>query len=135
MAGKHVAVLGVAFKAETDDIRDSAALTLIPALQQRGALVSAYDPALDMKGAAGLEAVRWCTNAYAAAAGADALVVLTEWNEFRGLDLARVASLMRRPVMIDLRNLYSRLDMSRTPFTYHSLGRAMIEPEAVEPAQ
>jgi UDPglucose 6-dehydrogenase len=135
-AGKEVAVLGVAFKADTDDIRDSAALAVIPALQDRGAAIAAYDPAIGKRGANGLTGVRWCADAYAAAAGADALVVLTEWNEFRGLDLGRMASLMHRPIMVDLRNLYSPVDIARTPFVYHSLGRAALAPEpAVEPVK
>jgi len=132
-AGKHIAVLGVAFKAETDDLRDSAALTLLPALQSASAAISAYDPAIGRKGVNGLAGIRWCEDAYAAATGAHALVILTEWNEFRGLDLFRIASLMREPVMIDLRNLYSPFDIAKTPFIYHSLGRAPLEPEvAVE---
>src|SRR5438270_5971771 len=87
VAGKHIAVLGIAFKAETDDIRDSAALILLPALGERGAIVTAYDPALGNRGTHGLAGIRWCEDAYAAASGAHALVILTEWNEFRGLDL------------------------------------------------
>jgi len=131
--GKRIAIFGITFKADTDDTRDSAALSLIPALQAQGASIAAYDPAINSRTANGIVGVDWGEDAYAAAIRADAVVVLTEWNEFRGLDLKRLASLMRQPVMIDLRNLYAPSDIARTPFAYHSLGRAMIEPHVVEP--
>ena len=133
--GRRIAVLGIAFKADTDDIRDSAALGLIPELKGKGASIAAYDPQAGPAGAARIPDVVWCRNAYAAASGADAVVILTEWNEFRGLDLDRLAGLMARPLMIDLRNLYSPHDMARTPFVYHSLGRAVVGLDRVgEPA-
>ena len=130
-AGRRIAIFGVAFKADTDDVRESAALGLIPELRARGASVAAYDPQAGPAGAARIPDVVWCKNAYAAAEGADAVVILTEWNEFRGLDLSRLAGLMARPVMIDLRNLYSPHDMARTPFVYHSLGRAVTRPQPI----
>jgi UDPglucose 6-dehydrogenase len=128
VGGRRIAVLGVAFKADTDDIRDSSALLLLPALKELGASLAVYDPAAGANGAARIPGVVWCKNAYAAAADADALVILTEWNEFRGLDLERLASVMARPLMIDLRNLYSPQDIARTPFVYHSLGRPVVRP-------
>jgi UDPglucose 6-dehydrogenase len=136
VAGRRIAILGVAFKAETDDIRDSPALIVVPALQNEGATIAAYDPAIGRKGTAALAGIHWCDDAYSAAKGADALVILTEWNEFRGLDLAKLAASMLKPVMIDLRNLYSPVDIARTPFIYHSLGRKTLEPQAaVEPVE
>jgi UDPglucose 6-dehydrogenase len=125
---KRVAVLGVSFKAETDDMREAASLALIPALQKGGAMISAYDPvAIDVARLL-LPDVEWCADAYETANGADAIVVLTEWNEFRGLDLTRLASLMRDPVLIDFRNIYSAGDVALTPFTYLSLGRQTVRP-------
>jgi UDPglucose 6-dehydrogenase len=126
--GRRIAILGIAFKADTDDIRDSAALNLIPELRAKGASIAAYDPQAGPAGAARIPDVVWCKNAYAAASGADAIVILTEWNEFRGLDLNRLAGLMTTPLMIDLRNLYSPDDIARTPFVYHSLGRGVVRP-------
>jgi len=128
VAGKRIAVLGLAFKADTDDLRDAPALDLIPALVAAKASVVAYDPAAKPKGVSAFAGIDWAKNPYEAAEGADAVILLTEWNEFRGLDLARLASLMRAPVMIDLRNLYSIAEIARTPFTYHSIGRQVITP-------
>jgi UDPglucose 6-dehydrogenase len=128
VSGRRIAVLGIAFKADTDDIRDSAALQLIPELKALGASLAVYDPVAGANGAARIAGVVWCKNAYAAAAGADAVVILTEWNEFRGLDLEKLAGLMARPLMIDLRNLYSLQDIAKTPFVYHSLGRPVVRP-------
>jgi UDPglucose 6-dehydrogenase len=128
VAGKRIAVLGLAFKADTDDLRDAPALDLIPALVAAKASVVAYDPAAKPKGVSAFAGIDWAKNPYEAAEGADAVILLTEWNEFRGLDLARLAGLMRAPVMIDLRNLYSTAEIARTPFTYHSIGRQVIAP-------
>jgi len=111
-----------------DDLRDAPALDLIPALVAAKASVVAYDPAAKPKGVSAFAGIDWAKNPYEAAEGADAVILLTEWNEFRGLDLARLASLMRAPVMIDLRNLYSIAEIARTPFTYHSIGRQVITP-------
>jgi UDPglucose 6-dehydrogenase len=130
VSGKRIAILGIAFKADTDDIRESPALNLIPALQAAGATVAAYDPAARISGETEIKDVAWCKDAYEAARWADALVILTEWKEFRGLDLNRIAASMRQPVLIDFRNLYSPFDMAKTPFTYHSLGRAVVTGEA-----
>ncbi|MGE0253782.1 MAG: UDP-glucose/GDP-mannose dehydrogenase family protein [Alphaproteobacteria bacterium] len=123
VAGKTVAVLGVTFKPNTDDMRDAPSLVILPQLVASGARVRAYDPA-GMKEAAHLIAgVEWCDDAYATMAGADALVVLTEWNAFRGLDTDRVMSLLREPVIIDLRNVYDPADMAAAGFRYVSIGR------------
>ncbi len=128
LAGKKIALLGIAFKAETDDIRDAAALTLIPELQKRGAAVAAFDPVAMDNGRAAFEDVQWCADAYSAAIGADAVVVLTEWNVFRGLDLRSMGKNMRQAVMIDFRNLFALTDVKNSGIAYHSIGRAPILP-------
>lgn len=124
--GRRIAVLGIAFKADTDDIRESSALTLIPALQDRGAVLAAFDPVAMDNGLRAFQAVEWCEDAYAAAAGADAVVILTEWNVFRGLDLARLARVMREPVVVDFRNLFSLEDAQGAGLAYHSVGRPVV---------
>jgi UDPglucose 6-dehydrogenase len=128
LRGRKIALLGIAFKAGTDDIRDAAALTLIPELQRRGASLAAFDPVAMDNGRQAFEAVQWCADSYSAAIGADAVVILTEWNVFRGLDLRRLAGGMREPVMVDLRNLFTPADIAGTGFTYHSVGRASLHP-------
>jgi UDPglucose 6-dehydrogenase len=131
----RIGVLGVAFKADTDDMREAAALALVPALQARGATVQAYDPVAMKAAAPLLPGVAWCGDAYEAVSGADAAVVLTEWNEFRGLDLRRLAAAMRRPVMLDFRNIYLPADIERTPFIYHSVGRPLMQKQPIVTAQ
>ncbi|MGE0242129.1 MAG: UDP-glucose/GDP-mannose dehydrogenase family protein [Parvibaculaceae bacterium] len=128
VAGKRIAILGLAFKAETDDLRDAPALDLIPALTAAEASVVAYDPVVRSNGNSAFADIAWAKTAYDAAETADAVIVLTEWNEFRGLDLVKLARSMREPVMIDLRNLYSITDIAKTPFIYHSLGRQVLRP-------
>lgn len=135
LAGKRIAVLGIAFKAETDDIRDAAALSLIPDLQQRGAAVAAFDPVAMDNGRQAFESVQWCADAYSAVIGADAVVVLTEWNVFRGLDLKRLARSMRQPVMVDFRNLFTLADARSSGMTYHSVGRPAIMAEGALKAE
>lgn len=130
VAGKRIAILGLSFKAETDDLREAPALDLVPALAQAGATVTTYDPVVRGNGRSAFAGVHWAKTAYDAANGADAVIVLTEWNEFRGLDLVKLAKSMRRPVMIDLRNLYSIADIAKTPFIYHSIGRHTVRPLA-----
>ena len=128
LRNKRVAVLGISFKAETDDLREAASLAVIPALQKAGATIAAYDPVAIAAARPLLPDVTWCGDAYETAKDADAIVVLTEWNEFRGLDLRRLAAQMREPVLIDFRNIYSAGDVAKTPFVYHSLGRATVSP-------
>jgi UDPglucose 6-dehydrogenase len=128
LRNKRVAVLGLSFKAETDDLREAASLVIIPALQNEGATIAAYDPVAIPAARLLLPDVTWCGDAYETAKDADAIVVLTEWNEFRGLDLRRLAAQMREPVLIDFRNIYSAGDVAKTPFVYHSLGRATVSP-------
>lgn len=131
LEGKTLAVLGVTFKPETDDMRESPSLVILPALQQLGARVRAYDPQ-GMKNARAHfnDDVVWCADAYDAARGADACVILTEWNEFKQLDMARLKSALKAPLMIDLRNLYRRRAMAEAGFRYVSVGRAEVSPDA-----
>jgi UDPglucose 6-dehydrogenase len=126
LQGKKVALLGIAFKAGTDDIRDAAALTLVPELQSRGATLAAFDPVAMDNGRKALHGLQWCADAYSAAIDADVLAILTEWNEFRGLDLRRIAKDMHTPVLIDFRNLFTPADIEGTGLIYHSIGRAKI---------
>jgi UDPglucose 6-dehydrogenase len=122
--GKTVAVLGLAFKPETDDMRDSPTITLIQGLQREGVLVRAYDPQAMDNARTIFDGVTFCRDAYETAEGADALVIATEWNEFRALNLDRVKKLLRRPVIVDLRNVYDPQRMRSEGFHYHSVGRA-----------
>lgn len=121
--GKTVAVLGVTFKPNTDDMRDSPSLTIVPALIGAGARVRVVDPQGRREGEALLPGVAWEEDAYGAAAGADAVVLLTEWNEFRGLDLARLAGAMAAPVLVDLRNVFDAGRAAAAGLTYVSVGR------------
>jgi UDPglucose 6-dehydrogenase len=127
LRGKTIGVLGLAFKPNTDDTRDSPAIPLITALQDLGARVRAYDPAGMEQAKPALPAVSYCGNAYAAAEGADALVIATEWEQFRALDLARLKSVMAQPVIVDLRNIYRADEMKRAGFRYAAIGRAGVE--------
>ena len=123
--GKAVAVLGVTFKPNTDDMREAPSLTIVPALVGNGAEVRVVDPQGRAEGAALLPGVAWHDDPYAAADGADAVVILTEWNEFRALDLARMARSMRSPAMADLRNIYSAAKAANAGFSaYTSVGRS-----------
>ena len=122
-AGRKVAVLGVTFKPNTDDMREAPALTIVPALVGAGAQVVVVDPQGRREGASLLPGVGWEDDPYAAAAGADAVVLLTEWNEFRGLDLPRLAGVMATPRMADLRNIYSPEVAEAAGFTYAGVGR------------
>ena len=123
--GKTIAVLGVTFKPNTDDMRDAPALTIVPALVGGGARVRVTDPQGRHEGEALLPGVTWETDPYAAAAHADLLVILTEWNEFRALDLARIANGMKTRAMADLRNIYNSEDAAAAGFdSYESIGRA-----------
>lgn len=122
--GKTIAVLGVTFKPNTDDMREAPSLTIVPALVGAGAKIKVADPQGRKEGEALLPGVRWVEDAYQAANGADAVVILTEWNEFRALDLKRLARKMSTARMADLRNVYSEKDARRAGFeSYISVGR------------
>ena len=121
--GKVVAVLGVAFKPNTDDMREAPSLAIVPALQDAGASIRAYDPAAMHEAQSLLPDVQWCSDAYDAAKGADVLVLITEWNEFRALDFEQLGALMRTRVLVDLRNVYRPDDVRAAGFHYSSIGR------------
>jgi UDPglucose 6-dehydrogenase len=124
VAGKTVAVLGITFKPNTDDMRDAPSLVVLPTLRAAGATLRCYDPAGMTEAGKLLNDVTWCEDAYAASEGADALVILTEWNEFRALDLVRVHEALKTPVLVDLRNVYDPAEMSELGFRYSCVGRA-----------
>ena len=125
--GKTIAVLGLTFKPNTDDTRDSPAIPLITALQDLGATVRAYDPAGMEQAKPQLQGVHYCNGAYVAAEGAHAIVIATEWEQFRALDLDRLKSVMARPVIVDLRNIYRADEMKRAKFKYVAVGRAGVD--------
>jgi UDPglucose 6-dehydrogenase len=125
--GKTVAILGVTFKPNTDDMRDSPSLAIIPELQKAGAIVHAFDPEGMTEAEPLLPGVKWAKDAYDAMTGADGVAILTEWNEFRALDLARTKSLLKRPLMVDLRNIYTPREMADAGFEYHSIGRMSVK--------
>ena len=127
VAGKTIAVLGLTFKAGTDDMRSSAALVILPQLQKQGARVVAYDPAGMANAAPLLPGVAMADSAMAALAGADVAVILTEWDAFATLDLVAAATVMRQPVLVDLRNLLEPEAAARAGFTYRSIGRPLRE--------
>jgi UDPglucose 6-dehydrogenase len=126
LAGKTVGVLGLTFKPNTDDMRDAPSLDIVPALQAAGAKVRAFDPEGIHEARQLLRDVDFKENPYDVAAGADVLVIITEWDQFRALDLDRIKLLMNRPVMVDLRNIYKPADMRTRGFTYTSVGRPEV---------
>ena len=126
VSGKTVAVLGLTFKPNTDDMRDSPSLVIVPRLLEAGATVRAFDPVGMDEAKSLIEGVVWCSDAYDAMDGADAVAIITEWNEFRALDLKRAHSLLNQPVMVDLRNIYRPDQMREAGFTYVSIGRAAV---------
>jgi|PersoiStandDraft_1058852.scaffolds.fasta_scaffold06837_2 UDPglucose 6-dehydrogenase len=123
LSGKTIGVLGISFKPETDDIRESASLTIIGDLQARGARVRAFDPAGMENARRVLSDVEWAADAYDCAKGCDALVLATEWNEFRALDLGRLAKTMRSRTLVDLRNVYDPAEMAAAGWAYAGVGR------------
>lgn len=129
--GKTIAILGLTFKPNTDDMRDSPSLDIIPLLQAKGATVRAFDPEGMGEAQNLLSGVGFCENAYDAMEGADAVVLLTEWNEFRALDMERTRKLLKTPLVIDLRNIYTPQEMASAGFEYHSIGR---QPVTSDPA-
>ena len=127
VAGKRVAILGLTFKPNTDDMREAPSLEIIPALRGAGASVIAYDPQGMRAARPLLPDIEFATDMYACVTGADALVIITEWDMFRALDLPRVKSLMAAPNLIDLRNIYRPDDLRDMGFAYTGIGRAPVE--------
>jgi UDPglucose 6-dehydrogenase len=121
--GKTVGLLGLTFKPNTDDMRDAPSLAIVQALIDAGATVKAYDPEGMDIAAPMMPAVTMCKDAYAVADGADAVAIVTEWDAFRALDLARMGALMHEKILVDLRNIYDAKDVSRLGFAYHCVGR------------
>lgn len=124
--GKTLAVLGLTFKPNTDDMRDAPSITIIPALQEAGIAIQAYDPVGCEEAKKHLSNLTWSTSAYEAMKGADAVLILTEWNEFRALDFHKMAGLLSYPLLIDLRNIYRPEEMMAAGFDYISIGRPRI---------
>ncbi len=122
--GKIVCILGVAFKPNTDDVRESPTLAIIPILQEAGVTVRAHDPEGMEQAKPQLDDVVWCSDAYDAAKGADALALVTEWNEYRALDMNRLHEAMNGDVVVDMRNVYQPDDMRTKGFDYSSIGRS-----------
>lgn len=128
--GKKIAVLGLSFKPNTDDIREAPALALISALQKAGAIVAAHDPAAMDNAKAVLSDVIWADDPYEAARDGDALVIVTEWNEYRALSFSRLGDVMKNKCVIDLRNIYKPDEMKTHAFHYISVGRPDVRPDA-----
>src|SRR5690606_335670 len=129
LSGKQIAVLGLSFKPQTDDVRDSVAIDLIKAMQKEGARIRAFDPVAMERAAAELKNVQFAEDSYSAAEGADALVIATEWNEFRTLDLGKLLKLMRSPAVVDCRNIYDPAVMEQAGFRYMGVGRSQYSPD------
>ena len=129
-------MLGLTFKPNTDDMRDSPSLAILPVLREAGARIRAFDPEGMAEARKLMPDLDYCGDAYETMAGADALILITEWNEFRALDLGRVKSLLGRPVVIDLRNIYQPDEMVAAGLTYCSIGRPIGQwgPEAMTEA-
>lgn len=123
IAGKTIAILGLAFKADTDDVRYSPAITTIELLQKEGAIIKAYDPAAMNTMYALIPDITYCPTMEQAIIGTDALIVMTEWNEFKHMDLETVASLMNSKILVDARNILNTQELNRLGFTYDAIGR------------
>ena len=126
--GRKVGILGVAFKPNTDDVRDAPSLVIIPALQKAGATVMAHDPEAREEADKILSGVKWQNEPYEVAKDADVLVIVTEWNEYRALDMKRIAESMKEKKLVDLRNIYKPEQMEDAGFHYVSIGRPDVAP-------
>ena len=122
--GKTIAVLGLTFKPNTDDMREAPSIPLITALQDMGGKVRVFDPAGMEQAKTMISNVTFCNDAYSCAEGASALVIVTEWEQFRALDFQRLKKVMTQPVLVDLRNVYRPEEIARHGFAYESVGRA-----------
>ena len=122
-SGKTVAILGLTFKPNTDDIRESPSLDIVPALEDAGVHVRVFDPEGMAEARKHLKNVTYCADSYEAMKGADALAILTEWNEFRSLDVERMKQCLRHPVVVDLRNVCNPTEMQAAGFDYRAIGR------------
>jgi UDPglucose 6-dehydrogenase len=129
--GKTIAVLGLTFKPNTDDMRDSPAISIIQTLQDAGASVVGYDPEGMENARKVIDGIAYADDAYAAAKGADAIVIVTEWNQFRALDFARLGAIMAVPLLVDLRNIYRRDEIAKHGFAYTSIGRPAMDVQGI----
>jgi UDPglucose 6-dehydrogenase len=123
LKGKTIALLGLSFKPNTDDMRDAPSLDIISELHKEGAKIRAYDPVAMDNAKKEISGIEFCKDAYEACSGADALIILTEWNQFRNLEMSRIKGLLKSPVFLDLRNIYSPEKMRGLGFIYYSVGR------------
>jgi UDPglucose 6-dehydrogenase len=121
--GKTIAILGLSFKPHTDDIREAPALAIIQRLVSEGAKIRTYDPVAMDNARKSVTGIMYCTDAYDACSGADAVAIVTEWNQFRNLDLERIKGLLKKPLFFDFRNIYNPEKMKESGFEYHSVGR------------
>ncbi len=128
--GKTIGILGLAFKPNTDDMRDAPSIDIVAALQKAGATIRAYDPESMGEARHLMKDVVWCEGTYDVMEGADALVIVTEWNQFRSLDLGKVRNLLKAPIVVDLRNVYNPLEMAAAGFHYSCVGRPHTPPRA-----
>lgn len=128
MKDKCIGVLGLAFKPNTDDIRFAPAIELIRRLLEEQAQVRAYDPQAMSKTSKVFASIRYCSDPYVLADGAEALMIVTEWDSFKDLDWSRISNLMQRPLILDGRNLLSPEEMVRLGFEYHGVGVPFVEP-------
>jgi UDPglucose 6-dehydrogenase len=122
--GKTIGVLGLSFKPDTDDMRDASSITIINNLQEEGAIIKAYDPVAMKVAEKRLSNVDFCEDSYAVAKDADILIIVTEWNEFKKLDLEKIKKLMKNPVILDGRNIYNPQEVKKIGFIYQGVGRA-----------
>ena len=122
--GKKIGVLGLSFKADTDDMRESPAIDIIKGLQEQGAKIQAFDPVAMEASRESLEGIKYSDDAYGAAEGADALLLITAWNEFKQLDMRRLREAMSGSVFVDGRNIYDPVEMRDAGFTYAGVGRS-----------
>ena len=123
VSGKTIGVLGLAFKQNTDDMRDAPSLDIVPALIEAGATIKAFDPEAMEEAEKLMDGLNYAENAYEAVDGADAMIILTEWDQFRALDLERIKASLKSDIVVDLRNIYSPEDMAKRGFEYTSIGR------------
>ncbi|KQT49355.1 UDP-glucose 6-dehydrogenase [Devosia sp. Leaf420] len=128
--GKTIGILGLTFKPNTDDMRDAPSIAIIQTLQDAGATIRAYDPEGIEMSKSVMQNIEYAKDAYDVAAGSDVLVLVTEWNEFRSLDLARIKSTINEPIFVDLRNVYRRREVEAAGFVYHSVGRPVAHEHA-----
>jgi UDPglucose 6-dehydrogenase len=126
LKGKTLAVWGLSFKPNTDDMREAPSLSIVPALKARGAKLKLYDPVCMGKAKALFKGVKFAKNPYDAAQGAEAVLVLTDWNEFKQIDFQKLRQVVRQPVIVDGRNMYESQEMAEKGFVYHGIGRGEV---------